>query len=260
MSPTPAPAAHTPRAAPARRRVLLWSSLVLLLLIAQSWLVVLTIDFEANRVQDRADAAAIAAAAEVKSLGLQTIRLLQELSWIDGTAGPAADGGARELLRRHREIVRIEWRDVWLGAAVTAVLFTIGKSLIGIYLGRAGVTSVYGAAGSLVLVLLWVYYSSQLLFLGAEFTRQYALGFGSLRHEAQRLAARRWPPGPWPRCPRPRAPRRPRDRRSRPGPRCRSRRPWPVHRSTVTATVAPVARALPPVRWHAPLPLPWSGP
>ena len=58
---------------------------------------------------------------------------------------------------------RIEWRDVWLGAAVTALLFTIGKSLIGIYLGRAGVTSVYGAAGSLVLVLLWVYYSSQLL-------------------------------------------------------------------------------------------------
>jgi two-component system sensor histidine kinase DctS len=97
--------------------VLLWSSLVLLLLIAQSWLVVLTIDFEANRVQDRADAAAIAAAAEVKSLGLQTIRLLQELSWVDGTAGPAADGGARELLRRHREIVRIEWRDAGLRMA-----------------------------------------------------------------------------------------------------------------------------------------------
>jgi membrane protein len=75
--------------------------------------------------------------------------------------------------------VRIEWRDVWLGAAVTAVLFTIGKSLIGIYLGRAGVASVYGAAGSLVLVLLWVYYSSQLLFLGAEFTEVYSRRFGS---------------------------------------------------------------------------------
>jgi membrane protein len=74
---------------------------------------------------------------------------------------------------------RIEWRDVWLGAAVTAVLFTIGKSLIGIYLGRAGVTSVYGAAGSLVLVLLWVYYSSQLLFLGAEFTEVYSRRYGS---------------------------------------------------------------------------------
>ncbi|MEX2207389.1 MAG: YihY/virulence factor BrkB family protein [Myxococcota bacterium] len=76
---------------------------------------------------------------------------------------------------------RIEWRDVWLGAAVTALLFTIGKSLLGIYLGRAGVTSVYGAAGSLVLVLLWVYYSSQLLFLGAEFTEVYSRRYGSRR-------------------------------------------------------------------------------
>ncbi len=74
---------------------------------------------------------------------------------------------------------RIEWRDVWLGAAVTAILFTLGKSLIGIYLGRAGITSVYGAAGSLVLVLLWVYYSAQLLFLGAEFTEVYSRRFGS---------------------------------------------------------------------------------
>ena len=74
---------------------------------------------------------------------------------------------------------RIEWRDVWLGAAVTALLFTLGRSLIGIYLGRAGITSVYGAAGSLVLVLLWVYYSAQLLFLGAEFTEVYSRRFGS---------------------------------------------------------------------------------
>jgi len=74
---------------------------------------------------------------------------------------------------------RIEWRDVWLGAAVTALLFTIGKSLIGLYLSRAGVTSIYGAAGSLVLVLLWVYYSAQLLFLGAEFTEVYSRRYGS---------------------------------------------------------------------------------
>jgi membrane protein len=78
---------------------------------------------------------------------------------------------------------RIEWRDVWLGAAVTALLFTVGKSLIGIYLGRAGVTSVYGAAGSLVLVLLWVYYSSQLLFLGAEFTEVYSRRYGSRQQQ-----------------------------------------------------------------------------
>jgi membrane protein len=81
--------------------------------------------------------------------------------------------------------VRIEWGDVWLGAAVTALLFTIGKALIGLYLGRAGVTSVYGAAGSLVLVLLWIYYSSQLLFLGAEFTEVYSRRFGSRQGESE---------------------------------------------------------------------------
>jgi membrane protein len=78
---------------------------------------------------------------------------------------------------------RIEWRDVWLGAFVTALLFTVGKLAIGIYLGRAGVASVYGAAGSLVLVLLWVYYSAQLLFIGAEFTEVYSRRFGSRRLE-----------------------------------------------------------------------------
>jgi len=79
--------------------------------------------------------------------------------------------------------VRLQWRDVWIGAAVTAILFSIGKSLIGLYLGRAGVTSVYGAAGSLVLVLLWIYYSAQLLFIGAEFTEVYARLYGSRRQE-----------------------------------------------------------------------------
>jgi membrane protein len=75
--------------------------------------------------------------------------------------------------------VRLAWRDVWLGAVVTALLFTVGKSLIGFYLGRAGTTSVYGAAGSLVLVLLWIYYSAQILFLGAEFTEVYSRRYGS---------------------------------------------------------------------------------
>jgi len=74
---------------------------------------------------------------------------------------------------------RIEWRDVWAGAAVTALLFTIGKAGIGVYLGRASVTSVYGAAGSLVLILLWIYYSAQLLFLGAEFTEVWSRWRGS---------------------------------------------------------------------------------
>jgi membrane protein len=75
--------------------------------------------------------------------------------------------------------VRIQWRDVWIGAALTAFLFTIGKSLIGLYLGSSGVTSAYGAAGSLITVLLWVYYSSLIFFLGAEFTQVYATQYGS---------------------------------------------------------------------------------
>ena len=77
--------------------------------------------------------------------------------------------------------VDLHWRDVALGAAVTAVLFTVGESLIGLYLERAGVTSVYGAAGSLVLLLLWVYYSAQILLLGAEFTEVFSRRYGSRR-------------------------------------------------------------------------------
>lgn len=69
----------------------------------------------------------------------------------------------------------VRWRDVWIGAGVTAMLFTIGKSLIGLYIGRSGVTSSFGAAGSLVLLLLWVYYSAQIFLLGAEFTHAYAM-------------------------------------------------------------------------------------
>jgi membrane protein len=67
--------------------------------------------------------------------------------------------------------VRIRWSDVWAGAAVTALLFAVGKFLIGLYLGRAGVASAFGAAGSLVAVMVWVYYSAQVFLLGAEFTK-----------------------------------------------------------------------------------------
>lgn len=77
---------------------------------------------------------------------------------------------------------RPTWRDAWLGGVVTALLFTIGKTLIGIYLGRAGATSVYGAAGSLVLMLLWVYYSSQILLLGAQITAVHARRSGRYPH------------------------------------------------------------------------------
>lgn len=93
----------------------------------------------------------------------------------------------------------LSWRDVWIGAAFTAALFSLGKYAIGLYLGNSDVASSFGAAGSLIALLLWVYYSAQIFFLGAEFTRHYALWFGSLQRERlhaekiDRLAAR---PGP----------------------------------------------------------------
>lgn len=69
---------------------------------------------------------------------------------------------------------RIAWRDIAVGSLVTAALFTLGKFVIGLYLGNSGVASGFGAAGSLIVILLWVYYSSQIFFIGAEFTRAYA--------------------------------------------------------------------------------------
>ncbi|MEG3984012.1 YihY/virulence factor BrkB family protein [Microcoleus sp. T3B2] len=76
--------------------------------------------------------------------------------------------------------VHLAWNDVWIGAAITSVLFTIGKSLIGVYLGGSGIASTYGAAGSFVIILLWINYSAQILFLGAEFTQVWANRYGSL--------------------------------------------------------------------------------
>ncbi len=73
---------------------------------------------------------------------------------------------------------KVAWRDVWVGAGLTAALFTIGKFALGLYLGKSNVASAYGAAGSLVLVLLWVYYSAQILLYGAEFTQVYANRIG----------------------------------------------------------------------------------
>ena len=76
---------------------------------------------------------------------------------------------------------KIQWPDVWVGAAVTALLFTVGKFLIGLYIGRSAVASSFGAAGSLVVVMVWVYYSAQIFLLGAEFTWVYAHTHGSRR-------------------------------------------------------------------------------
>ncbi|HZE21606.1 MAG TPA: YihY/virulence factor BrkB family protein, partial [Desulfobaccales bacterium] len=75
--------------------------------------------------------------------------------------------------------VDIAWTDVWIGSIITAILFTFGKFLFGMYLGRSSITSAYGAASSLVVVLMWVYYSAQVFFIGAEMTQVYANRYGS---------------------------------------------------------------------------------
>jgi len=102
-------------------------------------------------------------------------------------------GAIYKLLPR----VRLSWRDVTIGAIGTAVLFILGKFGIGLYIGNSGTTDSFGAAGSLIALLLWVYYSAQIFFLGAEFARQYALQLGSLRHKdvpGKKAESSTWPP------------------------------------------------------------------
>jgi membrane protein len=82
--------------------------------------------------------------------------------------------------------VQLAWRDVIIGAGVTALMFDVGKHLIGVYLGNSAVTSMYGAAGSMLVVLVWVYYSAQIFIFGAEFTKVFAHRFGSLREHPER--------------------------------------------------------------------------
>jgi membrane protein len=83
------------------------------------------------------------------------------------------------LIFKYVPDAEIAWADVWIGAAVTALLFTIGKALIGFYIGYSSLSSTYGAAASLAVILLWVYYSAQILFFGAEFVQVYANTYGS---------------------------------------------------------------------------------
>ncbi|HEY2686155.1 MAG TPA: YihY/virulence factor BrkB family protein [Steroidobacteraceae bacterium] len=77
---------------------------------------------------------------------------------------------------------RVGWQDVWIGGFVTACLFTIGKALIGLYIGRSSLSSAYGAAGSIMVLLVWIYYSAQIFLLGAEFTHVFAYSHGSRRN------------------------------------------------------------------------------
>jgi membrane protein len=92
------------------------------------------------------------------------------------------------LLFKYVPDAEIRWRDVWLGGAVTAVLFTLGKTAIGYYLGQASVGSAYGAAGSMVVLLVWVYYSALIVFFGAEFTQAWATRHGGVAPQPHAVA------------------------------------------------------------------------
>jgi len=103
--------------------------------------------------------------------------LLQSINLI---AGYAMTTVVFALIYKVMPRVDVRWQDVWVGAAITALLFTIGRFLIGLYIGRSGIASGFGAAGSVAIVFVWVYYSAQIFLLGAEFTWLYARRFGSM--------------------------------------------------------------------------------
>jgi len=114
-----------------------------------------------------------------------------ELFWqlLNFTISLAMVTGLFALILKYVPDVEIAWGDVWIGAGVTALLFTIGKSLLGLYLGKASIGSSYGAAGSLVVLVVWVYYSAQILFLGAEFTQVQARQRGRRIRPSKRAIA-----------------------------------------------------------------------
>jgi membrane protein len=97
----------------------------------------------------------------------------------DALGGFALVAAMFALIYKVMPSVHVHWKDVWIGAIFTAILFMVGKSLIGLYIGSSGVVSGFGAAGSLVVVMVWVYYSAQIFLIGAEFTWVYANAFGS---------------------------------------------------------------------------------
>lgn len=116
--------------------------------------------------------------------GVQTLMAdqMKQVSWVWQLINTLISIGVITLLfamiYKYLPDVKIAWQDVTVGAALTSVLFTIGKNLIGFYLGKVAIGSTYGAAGSFVVLLIWIYYSSLIFFLGAEFTHVYAHRFG----------------------------------------------------------------------------------
>lgn len=123
--------------------------------------------------------------AVIAGLGRWLSHTLGEWVWVAQTLnlgiGFAITAAIFALIYKLMPRAHVQWNDVWVGAVVTALLFSLGKALIGLYLSASGIASAYGAAGSLVLVLLWVYYSAQVFLLGAEFTWVYANARGSRR-------------------------------------------------------------------------------
>jgi len=102
------------------------------------------------------------------------------------------------LILRYVPDVRVEWRHLWVGAAISALFFTIGKSLIGLYLGRAAVGSLYGAGGSVVVITVWTYYSAQIFLFGAEFTWVYSRrGIKQAKQDAGQLSTVHEEPVKW---------------------------------------------------------------
>jgi len=123
------------------------------------------------------------------------------VSWfIDAAVALAVISTLIALIYKILPDAEVAWRDVWVGAIATAVLFMIGKYLIGLYVGKASVGSAFGAAGSMAVLLVWIYYSAQIVLLGAEFTRVYANRMGAkVRPSKQAVpaqAAARRPPSP----------------------------------------------------------------
>lgn len=119
----------------------------------------------------------------ISGLQEEMARRAIEISWIWKYAYSALSFGLTAMLfamiYKYLPDVQIEWRDVFVGAAITSALFSAGKYLIGLYLGRSAFGSTYGAAGSFVVLLIWIYYSALISFFGAEFTRVYAQRYGS---------------------------------------------------------------------------------
>jgi membrane protein len=110
--------------------------------------------------------------------------------FVNVIAGFVVTTGVFAMIYKVMPRVSVKWRDVWLGSVVTSLLFTAGRFLIGLYIGRSNLASGFGAAGSLIVVFVWVYYSAQIFLLGAEFTWIYARTFGSMRDLLPQLQAK----------------------------------------------------------------------